>query len=130
MMARRETPYNYESVAQEEAANQKAKDYHKEQQRQQTPPKHEPVRDPIHVTAAYLVAYLGTFPKEKKDQLMKVAKAFMPYLGSPQREEPVAVMRDKVKQKLSEMERILSAVAELRTIAESYDVLTIEDVMK
>jgi hypothetical protein len=26
-------------------------------------------RDPVHVTAAYLVAYLGTFPKEKKVHL-------------------------------------------------------------
>jgi len=26
-------------------------------------------RDPMHVTATYLVAYLGTFPKEKKVHL-------------------------------------------------------------
>src|SRR5205809_7768952 len=50
----------------------------------QVPPK---PRGPVHTTAAYLVAYLGTFPKEKKDHLMQVTEAFAPYVGLPQPEE-------------------------------------------
>ena len=53
-------------------------------------------RDPVHTTAAYLVAYLGTFPKEKKDHLMRVAETFVPYLGLPQHEETTTDMYARV----------------------------------
>src|SRR2546425_5170879 len=55
----------------------------------QVPPK---PRGPVHITAAYLVAYLGTFPKEKKGHLMQVAEALAPYLGLPQHEETATDM--------------------------------------
>jgi|SRR5215467_6565900 len=86
-------------------------------------------RDPVQVTAAYLLAYLGTLPREKKGELMKVAKAFAPYLGTPETEEPAQMMCARVQRCVEEMEWTLKRLAELRTIAESYQPLTVEDVI-
>ena len=93
----------------------------------QVPPK---PRDPVHTTAAYLVAYLGTFPKEKKDHLMQVAEAFAPYLGLPQHEETTTDMYARVKRRVEEMARVLRMIAELRAIAGNNKPLTVDDVIE
>src|SRR5262245_35993496 len=92
----------------------------------QVPPK---PRGPVHVTAAYLVAYLGTFPIERKGHLMQVAEAFAPYLGLPQHEETPADMRARVERRVDEMARVLHMIEELRAIADHNKPLTVNDVI-
>jgi len=87
-------------------------------------------RDPAHATAAYLVAYLGTFPKEQKDHLMRVAEAFVPYLGLPQHEETTTDMYARVKRRAEEMARVLRMIAELRAIAGNNKPSTVDDVIE
>jgi hypothetical protein len=83
----------------------------------------------VHVTAAYLVAYLGTFPKEKKGHLMQVAEAFAPYLGLPPHEETPAEMCARVQHRVEDMARVVHMIEELRAIADHNTPLTVDDVM-
>jgi hypothetical protein len=133
MMARKETPYNFESVEKEEAANRRFQATIEQQQRQELATVESMQASNVAKAYKYIVcAYGDTLQADAQQAVRRAAQAWILVEDFARREMPQAKdrgttgMREFVKRAREQMADVLKAFDELDDLAIEHSPLPFE----